>query len=89
MSDWFLIGGLFFPRLTLVVSYLDGSIPANDSPFMLDLIATMCWPRFLIAYWAYHTPGVNQMWVVALIAAGLGELFAGAKGSSARKGGEN
>ena len=36
MENWFLLLTLFFPRLTLLFTWLAGGIPANSTPFFAD-----------------------------------------------------
>lgn len=76
ISTLFLILGLIFPRLTLFVCWLTGSIPANTTPFALDVIGALFLPRFLIAVWAYEAH-VHIGWVVAYVVLGLAELLGG------------
>jgi hypothetical protein len=64
MGFCFLSGAAFFPRLTLLISFLMGAIPDNPTPFLVDVIAAMIAPRLLIAYWLYV--GGHSWWLVGL-----------------------
>ena len=37
ISTWFLVLGLFLPRVTLIAAYLTHSMPPNNVPFILDV----------------------------------------------------
>jgi hypothetical protein len=91
MTTAFLIFGLFFPRLTLLAYWLGESIPANSTPFALDVVAALVAPRLLIAAWAYESgqhPLVLYVRAFAL-ATGAGRGSRGraeGKGSSSARG---
>lgn len=59
----FLICGLLFPRLTLLVCHLTGNMPANPTDYWTDVVGGILAPRLLIAYWATAT-GEHVMWTV-------------------------
>jgi hypothetical protein len=82
MTTAFLIFGLFFPRLTLLAYWLGESMPANSTPFALDVVAALVAPRLLIAAWAYES-GQHPLWVVAYVLAFALATFAG-RGSRGR-----
>lgn len=67
MTTAFLVLGLLFPRITLLWCYFVAGIPTNDTPFALDVMASVFAPRLLIAWWAYHTPGVHPLWTVLYV----------------------
>lgn len=71
MSLYFLFCGLFFPRLTLLYCLLADTMPANNTPYLLDAVAAVFAPRLLIGFWA-HDNGEAWFWPAAyLIAFGL------------------
>lgn len=71
MNTYFLILTIFFPRLTLLVSYMSGLIPANIVPFWGDVVMGVFVPRVLVLIYIYHSLGIHSGWfwlhVVALI----------------------
>lgn len=76
MPLWFLILVLFFPRITLLFSWITNNIPMNDTPFWADALMAFMFPRFLVAYWGYEL-NVHMIWIVALVLFGLAEIFGG------------
>ena len=48
IAIWFLVLGLIFPRITLFIAWMGGSIPANNIPFIGDLFMAIFVPRVLI-----------------------------------------
>jgi hypothetical protein len=76
MTTLFLIAGLFFPRITLLICYFGGSMPPNDTPFALDVVSGMVAPRLLIAYWTY-TNHLHPLWTILYVV-----FFVGALGGS-------
>lgn len=54
MLTWFLVIGLFLPRVALLASVFDGSVPNNDVPLGLDIVAAIVAPRLLIAYYTWY-----------------------------------
>lgn len=68
LSTWFLVFGLIFPRLTLLVCYLNHSVPLNNVPFWGDFFLTLLVPRFLIAFYIYLNMGnCNWMWAYIVV----------------------
>lgn len=84
MSNLFLFFGFFFPRATLLVCFVTGSMPANDTPFIADLLAAIVAPRLLIAWWLYAT-GAHPLLVVLFALGGLAELGGGSSGAAKRR----
>ena len=74
MSTLFMVFALLFPRITLLVTWLFGTMPVNDTPFWADALATLFAPRFLLAYWAY---GLHEhiVWVALFVIVGIIELL--------------
>lgn len=84
MTNLFLLASFFAPRLTLACCYIFGFMPANTSPFAVDVICFFLFPRFLIAYWAYEL-GLHPLIWILFIVGGLLELSAKGRGSSSSK----
>ena len=76
IATWFLVLGLFLPRVTLIGAYLTGTVPPNNVPFLLDALGTVFLPRVLICIYIAFNMGYNVwFWlhlVVALIVYGVG-----------------
>lgn len=88
IPTWFLVLGLFLPRLTLVAAYLTHNVPLNNVPFLVDLLGTLFLPRVLICIYIAFNMGYNEwFWIhliVALVVYGVGSN----KGKKAFKKGE-
>jgi len=65
---WFLLISLFFPRLCLLVAYINSSIPKNDVPFIFDLLGSFLFPRMLIMYYIWYAE-LGTGWLIAHIIA--------------------
>ncbi len=78
MTTWFIVLALFFPRITLLVCWFTGDMPANDTSFALDVFAAIFAPRLLMSWWA-HTAGQNGLALLFF----LFSLFAGGGQTSA------
>ena len=78
MAFWFLVVGLFLPRLALFVAWLEtGIYPANSLPDLLNFVLWLLFPRFLIAFYIYTDMGPNNFWFWAYIILGIAELLGG------------
>jgi hypothetical protein len=76
MALWFLVAGLFLPRLTLFAAWLGmGVYPANPLPDLLNFALWLLFPRFLIAFYIYTDMGPNNVWFWAYIATGIAGFF--------------
>ena len=88
IGTWFLVLGLFLPRVTLVAAYLTHAVPPNNVPFLLDVLGTMLLPRVLICIYIAFNMGYSEwFWthlIVALVVYGVGSN----KGKKAFKKGE-
>ncbi len=75
IETWFLVLGLFLPRVTLVAAYLTHTVPPNNVPFLLDVLGTVFLPRVLICIYIAFNMGYNEwFWlhlIVALIVYGV------------------
>src|SRR5512142_2803119 len=76
IATWFLVLGLFLPRVTLVAAYLTQTVPPNNVQFILDVLGTLFLPRVLICIYIAFNMGYNEwFWVhlvVALVVYGVG-----------------
>ena len=88
MSTFFLVCALFFPRLTLLITWLFGNMPANDTPLAADVIGAIFVPRFLIAWWAYNL-NEHTAWVVLFVLFGIVELLKGGSSATSSSGSQS
>ena len=76
IDTWFLVLGLFLPRVTLLAAYFTDRVPLNNVPFLLDILGTIFLPRVLICIYIAFNMGYNEwFWLhlaVALVVYGLG-----------------
>jgi hypothetical protein len=84
LSTLFLVFGLFFPRITLLCTYfISDTMPANPSPFALDVIGAIFLPRFLIAGYVWFNQGIDGWFWAYIIFGVLGLVTDRTIGSSA------
>lgn len=76
IATWFLVLGLFLPRVTLVAAFFSHTVPPNNVPFILDVLGAVFLPRVLICIYIAFNMGYNEwFWlhlVVALVVYGVG-----------------
>lgn len=76
IATWFLVLGLFLPRVTLVAAFFSHTVPPNNVPFILDVLGAIFLPRVLICIYIAFNMGYNEwFWlhlVVALVVYGVG-----------------
>jgi hypothetical protein len=76
ISMWFLVLGLFLPRVTLAAAYFTQTMPPNNVPFLLDVLGLALLPRALICIYIAFNMGYNEwFWIhliVALVVYGVG-----------------
>lgn len=53
MSTLFLVCSFFFPRQTLLLTWLFFRMPDNPTELGLDILGAIIAPRLLISYWLY------------------------------------
>ena len=80
ISTWFLVLGLFLPRVTLVAAYLTHTVPPNNVPFILDVLGTLFLPRVLICIYIAYNMGYNEWFWIHLIVALVVYGFSSSKG---------
>jgi len=85
ISTWFLVLGLFLPRVTLVAAYLTHTVPPNNVPFILDVLGTIFLPRVLICIYIAFNMGYNEWFWLHLAVALMVYAFSSAKGKKALK----
>lgn len=69
ISTWFLVLGLFLPRVTLVAAYLTHTVPHNNVPFIFDALGAVFLPRVLICIYIAFNMGYNEWFWLHLIVA--------------------
>lgn len=74
MDPLFIGCSFFFPRITLVVAWYLEMMPANSTPFVLDVIAALFAPRLLIAWWLYEA-NAHPLLVGLFVLAGIWEYM--------------
>ena len=84
MGSLFLFFAFFFPRATLLLTWLFGTIPANDTPFVVDVIGAIFAPRLLVAWWAYCL-NLHPLLIILFVIGGVFELFGGGGSATRRK----
>jgi hypothetical protein len=84
-STAFIVCGLIFPRLTLLICSMSLTLPLGVSvltPLVADILGAIFIPRLLIAFWAFML-GLNPFIVALFGIFGVLELFGG--GSASRR----
>lgn len=80
ISTWFLVLGLFLPRVTLAAAYLTQTMPPNNVPFLLDVVGALFLPRVLICIYIAFNMGYNEWFWIHLIVALVVYGFSSSKG---------
>lgn len=84
MDFYFLLLSLFFPRIVLVVYFLQHWYPANNVPAWADVVLGLFMPRVLILIYIYQNMGYENIWFAAhLIVALL--AYVGGGGETVRR----
>ena len=84
MTDCFLVSAAFFPRTTLLIWWIIGAIPINHTPFIVDLICAILFPRGLVAWWLYEA-GYHPLLVAVFVILEILETFGGSVSISSSK----
>jgi hypothetical protein len=83
MSTTFLVFALLFPRPTLLVCWLCGTLPTNDTPFAADVLGALLAPRLLLGWWTHADATVHPVWTALFVGLFvLSTLFGGARARS-------
>jgi len=72
IETWLLVVTLFVPRIALAIAYFSHQIPANNIPFIGDVLLYVFLPRVLMVIYIYDHLGWQSPWfwihiVVAII----------------------
>ena len=74
-APWFLLLGLFLPRLSLFLAWLLNGYPDTTLPDVVSFVGWLFVPRFLIAFYIYGDMGPNNIWFWAYLALGIAGLL--------------
>jgi hypothetical protein len=85
MDFYFLLFSLFFPRITLVVSFLQHWYPHNTVPFLGDVLLGVFIPRILILIYIYQNMGYDNIWFVAHLVVMIMVYFGGGRETHRRR----
>jgi hypothetical protein len=83
IATWFLVLGLFLPRVTLIAAYLSHTVPPNHVPVILDILGGIFLPRVLICIFIAFNMGYNEWFWLHLIVALIVYAFSSHKGRRA------
>lgn len=83
MPSWFVLFSLFLPRTTLFLCWIFSAIPANETPFFLDVVAFLIAPRLLVAAWLWADPAWGAPWAALFAFASL--IAGGGQAEGARR----
>jgi hypothetical protein len=83
IATWFLVLGLFLPRVTLVAAYLTNTVPPNNVPLIFDILGAIFLPRVLICIYIAFNMGYNEWFWLHLIVALVVYAFGSHKGKRA------
>lgn len=89
MNTWFLVLGLFLPRVTLVGAYLTHTIPPNNVPFILDVLGAIFLPRVLICIYIAFNRGYDEWFWLHLAVALVVYAVGSSKGKKALRRGSS
>lgn len=62
IETWLLVLTLFIPRISLFIAYFSHQIPANNIPFIGDLLLYVFLPRVLMVIYIYDHMGWQNAW---------------------------
>ena len=71
IATWLLVLTLFIPRISLLIAYFGHQIPANNIPFIGDLLLFIFLPRALMVIYIYDNMGYQNVWFWLHIAAAI------------------
>lgn len=84
MDFYFLLFSLFFPRITMLVYFVQNQFPNNTVPFLGDLLLGVFIPRILILILIYQNMGYENIWFVAHLLVMILTYFGGGTGTKRR-----
>lgn len=85
MDFYFLLFSLFFPRITMIVYFLQGWFPANAVPNWADLLLGILAPRILVLIYIYQNMGYENIWFAAHLIVMILAYFGGGVGTNRRR----
>ncbi|HMO80625.1 MAG TPA: hypothetical protein PKD24_07520 [Pyrinomonadaceae bacterium] len=85
MDEYFLIFSLFFPRIVLVIYFLQGWYPANAVPLWGDILLGIFAPRILILIYIYQNMGAENVWFIAHLVVMILAYFGGGRETVRRR----
>ncbi|MGB7208497.1 MAG: hypothetical protein WBD27_07550 [Pyrinomonadaceae bacterium] len=85
MDFYFLLFSLFFPRIVLVVYFLQHWYPANNVPQWADVLLGLFMPRVLILIYIYQNMGYDNIWFAAHLVVAILAYFGGGRETVRRR----
>ncbi|CAN5577360.1 hypothetical protein BH24ACI3_BH24ACI3_11530 [soil metagenome] len=85
MDEYFLIFSLFFPRIVMIVYFLQGWYPENSVPIWGDILLGVFAPRVLILLYIYQNLGYENIWFVAHLVVMILAYFGGGRETVRRR----
>jgi NhaP-type Na+/H+ or K+/H+ antiporter len=85
MDIYFLIFSLFFPRITLLVYFLQDWYPKNTVPFVADVLLGVFIPRALVLIYIYQNMGYDNIWFAAHLVVMILAYFGGGRETRRRR----
>ena len=85
MDFYFLLISLFFPRIVLLVYFLQGWYPQNLVPNWLDVVLGIFAPRILILVYIYQNMGYENIWFAAHLIVMILTYFGGSRETMRRR----
>jgi hypothetical protein len=77
IAIWFLVLGLIFPRITLLIAWFSHGIPANNIPFIGDFFMAVFVPRVLILIYIATNMGICPWFWIHLVFLAIVWIFNG------------
>ncbi len=62
IETWIVVVTLFLPRVALAIAYFSNQIPANNIPFIGDVLLYAFFPRLLMIIYIYDNMGWENPW---------------------------
>ena len=84
MDFYFLLFSLFFPRIVMILYFIQGWFPANTVPLWGDLLLGTFFPRVLILIYIYQNMGYENVWFAAHLVVMILAYFGGGRQGSKR-----
>lgn len=85
MDLYFLLFSLFFPRIVLILYFLQDWYPANSVPAWADVLLGAFVPRILILIYIYQNMGYNNIWFAAHLIVMILAYFGGGRETARRR----